>query len=111
MSMAHTELKDPARHTSAYRYTSPVEDLASFLLVRGKFAWLGAGWAGCDCYPPFYSGFERDDGHPMESYAETAAGSGVFAREWTKASVSFNCTSKLATIRIKEAAEDGQTAV
>ena len=25
----------------------PAQDLASFLLVRGKFAWLGTGWLGC----------------------------------------------------------------
>jgi len=24
------------------------------------FGRLGAGWAGCDCYPDFYAGFERD---------------------------------------------------
>ena len=39
MSMAHTQTKDPAHHRSTYNYTSPVEDLASFLIVRGPHAW------------------------------------------------------------------------
>ena len=107
MSMAHKQVKDPANHRSTYSYTSPVEDLASFLLVRGPHAFLGAGWAGCDCYPSFYSGFERDYGVPVASYAETAHGSGVFAREWTKATVSFNCSSGTATIAMKQADNDG----
>ena len=86
-----------------------LEDLASFLLVRGPHAFLGAGWAGCDCYPSFYSGFEGDYGVPVASYAETAHGSGVFAREWTKAMVSFNCSSGTATIAMKQADNDGSS--
>ncbi len=132
MSMAHTQTKDPANHRSTYNYSSPVEDLASFLIVRGPHAWyahhqcspltllrclealsrlarwkrqsihrLGAGWAGCDCYPPFYAGFEADYGTPVKDYAETAAGSGVFAREWTKADVSFDCNVGKANITMK----------
>ncbi len=27
--------------------TSPVQDIANFLLVRGPYAWLGHGWLGC----------------------------------------------------------------
>jgi hypothetical protein len=101
MSMSHTEARDPAYHHSTYTYTSPVNDLASFLLVRGPYAYLGAGWAGCDCYPPFYPGFERDYGVPKGNYSETAPGSAVFAREWTKATVVFNCSSKTAAIDMK----------
>ena len=58
-------------------------------------------WAGCDCYPPFYAGFEADYGTPVKDYAETAAGSGVFAREWTKADVSFDCNVGKANITMK----------
>jgi hypothetical protein len=102
MSMAHTQTKDPARHRSTYNYTSPVEDLASFLLVRGPYAWLGAGWAGCDCYPDLYAGFERDYGVPSsEGYIETAPGSAVFARSWTKADVSFDCNRGKGAITMK----------
>ena len=63
---------------------------------------LGAGWAGCDCYPPFFAGFERDYGIPVKkSYAETSSGSGVFAREWTNADVSFDCNTGKASIHMK----------
>ena len=103
MSMSHTEVTDPVHHTSTYKYTSPVEDLASFLLVRGPYAYLGAGWAGCDCYPNFYSGFERDYGVPKTaSFAETSVGSAVFARSWTKAEVSFDCNTGKGVITMKQ---------
>ena len=52
---------------------------------------MGPGWAGC--YPPFSTGFEADYRTPVEkTYAETAAGSDIFTREWTKADVSFGCS-------------------
>jgi hypothetical protein len=67
-----------------------MQDLATFLLVRGDYAWLGAGWAGCDCYPPFLSAFDVDYGVPTQpTYSETSPG--VFERVWTKATVSFDC--------------------
>ena len=63
---------------------------------------LGAGWAGCDCYPDFYAGFERDYGTPLKaSYGESSAGSGVFVREWTKADVRFDCNTGKANITMK----------
>ena len=34
------------------------QDLASFLLVRGPYAWLGHGWVGCDReyhFPPEFT--------------------------------------------------------
>jgi hypothetical protein len=63
---------------------------------------LGAGWAGCDCYPDFYAGFERDYGTPVKaSYGESSAGSGVFVREWTKADVRFDCNTGKANITMK----------
>ena len=100
MSMAHTQTTDPADHRSTYRYTSPVEDIASFLLVRGQFAWLGAGWAGCDCYPPFIAEFQRDYGTPLDA-SYTEVGQGVFARRWSKADVRFNCSAYKGTIAMK----------
>ena len=30
-----------------YGLLYPKEDIASFMLVRGRFAWLGTGWLGC----------------------------------------------------------------
>ena len=46
MSMAHTEVTQRTTIQPTSVYTSPVEDLASFLIVRGPYAWLGAGWSG-----------------------------------------------------------------
>ena len=67
------------------------QDLAGFLLTRGQYAWLGHGWLGCSrkyVYPPALSG---DYGEPQGLCAEKAPGSGVFTREYTKATVELNC--------------------
>ena len=75
------------------------QDLATFLLVRGAYGWLGAGWAGCNAYPTYYAPFEQDYGVPVDStYSETRHKSGVFVRNWTKARVSFDCNSYKGTI-------------
>lgn len=43
-----------------------------------------------------------DYGVPQDEYCkETAAGSGVFTREWTKASVQIDCKSWTPTITMK----------
>ena len=63
----------------------------------------GAGWAGCDCYPDLCAGFERDHGAPSsKGYSETAPGSAVFARSWTKADVSLDCNTGTAVIAMKQ---------
>ena len=103
MSMAHTVSRACAHCAANYTYTSPMEDLATFLLVRGEYAWLGAGWAGCNAYPAFYAGFERDYGMPIDS-TYTEVKSGVFARRWTKAHVSFDCNSYKGTIAMEPGA-------
>ena len=59
-------------------------------------------------YFHFYAGFERDYGVPSsKGYAETTAGSAVFARSWTKADVSFDCNKGRGTIIMKS--DDGDT--
>lgn len=85
------------------------QDVASFLLVRGPFSWLGYQWLGCvSCKrtPTDPSGlcdptgrYERpgaldiDYGEPLGLCAESSAGSAIFEREWSKARVSFDCGS------------------
>merc|ERR1712032_1806047 len=99
------------------------QDLATFLLVRGPYAWIGYVWSGCtdsgypagcnpecqaeDCKPcrfpkprdahPFArpAALVADYGAPLEgSYCkETSHGSGIFSREWTKASVRLDCNT------------------
>ena len=101
--MAHSVSRACAHCPANYSYTSPMEDLVTFLLVRGEYAWLGAGWAGVNAYPAFYAGFEQDYGVPVDrSYTETEPG--VFERRWTKAHVSFDCNSYKGTITMEEKA-------
>ena len=83
-----------------------LEDVAMFLLVRGKFAWLGFSWMGCNTAqvakylrPP---ALDEDYGEPTDELCkETKANSGVFVREWSKASVRMDCNAFKATITKK----------
>merc|ERR1712050_477197 len=86
-----------------------------FLLVRGPYAWIGFGWMGCtkgDQPPspgpaekgPFTWNVELDSGvgEPLDTCKETAAGSGVFVREWSRASVRMDCNTLEGTVNIKQ---------
>lgn len=89
------------------------QDLASFLLVRGDYGWLGYGWLGCtsDSVPgaggpapyAFPPELKADYGIPTERCSETNPGvSGVFSRQWSKASVSFDCNAWTGTVTPSE---------
>lgn len=73
-------------------------DLTNFLLIRGPYAWIGHGWQGCG-QPladqgggyPFPSEFKVDYGTPEGLCKETAPNSGVFIRQFTKATVQMDC--------------------
>eukprot|EP00054_Salpingoeca_dolichothecata_P010503 m.58577 g.58577 ORF g.58577 m.58577 type:complete len:407 (-) comp19026_c0_seq2:20-1240(-) len=70
------------------------QDLASFLLVRGPYAWLGFGWQGCSWSVDQYTQrpeMRVDYGEPVGVCEETAPNSGIFKREWTKATVEMDC--------------------
>ena len=78
--------------------------VANFLLLRGKYAYLSTGWSGCTSLDAPNGGAERygwnkqwldaDYGVPVEEIcSETAAGSGVFVREWSKARIQMDCNS------------------
>lgn len=79
------------------------EDLATFLLVRGPYAWLGTGWLGCNALPVLPAPLTIDYGVPLTSYYnETEPGvSEVFVREWSKASVQMDCKAWKGTITMK----------
>jgi hypothetical protein len=80
------------------------QDLANFLLIRGPFAWLGHGWHGCSKDYPFPEEFNEDYGEPVNSgevCKETGSGTGVFTREYTKASVQMDCNQWVGTITMK----------
>jgi hypothetical protein len=78
------------------------QDLANFLLIRGQYAWLGHGWLGCSRSYSFPAALNVDYGEPTELCSETSAGSGVFRREWSKATVEMDCNSWTPTIIMKE---------
>ena len=89
-----TQDKDPLACKSA------LQDIASFLLIRGDFAYIGYTWSGCRGYfrPPE---LDTDTGAPLGACAETAPGSEVFVREYARASVSMNCSSWTASIEAR----------
>jgi len=81
------------------------QDLAAFLLWRGDFAWLGTSWIGCgsqDFAGAMPDALRADYGEPLALCAESAPGSGVFVREWSKASVSLDCAAWKGVINMKE---------
>ena len=72
-------------------------DSATFLLVRGPWAFLGQGWNGCVGEPtPLPPAVFLDYGVPLTNLTE--ASPGVFTRQWSKALVTFDCNSYNASI-------------
>lgn len=85
-----------------YNYTSNLTDIgphvANFLLLRGEYAFLSTGWSGCgSASRPHEYGWneewlDTDYGEPSEEIcSETAPGSGVFERRWTRGVISMDC--------------------
>lgn len=79
--------------------TSPLQDIANFLLIRGPFALLGHGWLGCSRTYEVPEQLNWDYGTPTELCKETATG--VFTRDWTKATVSMDCNTWTPKITLK----------
>ena len=106
-----------AKYPSPFPLKNAQQDVAMFLLARGKYAYIGYGWQGCQCLPTDkYDGclpqnmtyefpelLERDYGEPVngEQCSETGPNSGVFTREWTRASVQMDCNTWTATLKMK----------
>ena len=84
------------------------QDLASFLLIRGPYAWLGYSWMGCNADPgtardpigyQFPAELGQDYGVPVDATcSETEDGSEVFTRKWSKATVTLDCKAWTSTI-------------
>ena len=77
------------------------QDLAGFLLTRGPAAWLGHGWLDCSrnySYPPALS---ADYGEPTGFCSESAPNSGIFNRDYTKATVKMDCNSWTGSVTMK----------
>ena len=79
------------------------EDLANFLLIRGDYAFLGHGWLGCSKFYHFPPELNLDYGTPRGLCRETAEGSEVFVREWSKSTVQMDCRTYTANITMKPA--------
>jgi hypothetical protein len=85
-----------------------MQDLATFLLVRGDFAWIGFSWIGCssNAFPghggnyayPIPDELSMDVGMPLAPYSETGTGTGVFTRAYTKVTVQMDCNKWVGTI-------------
>ena len=78
------------------------QDLANFLLVRGPNAFLGHAWKGCSHRYVFPPELNLDYGEPTELCAETAPNSGVFKREWSKATVEMDCNAWKGAIKMRK---------
>eukprot|EP00035_Acanthoeca_spectabilis_P011791 m.208344 g.208344 ORF g.208344 m.208344 type:complete len:364 (+) comp15448_c0_seq22:435-1526(+) len=82
--------------------TAKVNNLAVFLLTRGPYAYIGHGWEGlCTADYSIPEEFAMDHGTPLNNCSETAPGSGIFTREWTKATVTVSCPTLSGSIRMK----------
>ena len=77
------------------------QDLANFLLVRGPYAYLGHGWLGCSREYAYPTELNGDYGEPLGLCSETATGSGVFTREFTKSTVQMDCNTYTPQITFK----------
>ena len=79
------------------------QDVANFLLLRGDFAWLSAGWSSCSQKIGWDSKqLDVDYGVPVDDVCvETAPGSQVFVREWSKARIEMDCNSWTPTVKWK----------
>jgi hypothetical protein len=90
-------------HTHPWPLPYPDQDLATFLLARGDWGWIGYGWAGCYTEATYTRppGLDVDYGTPLNLCSETAKGSGIFTRNYTRADVALDCNSYSAQISIK----------
>ena len=78
-------------------------NLAAFLILRGPYAWFGTAWKGCNKVPQRPAAMDADYGVPVDVQCrETVPGkSGIFVREWSKASVQLDCNKWQGTITPK----------
>merc|ERR1712224_453076 len=100
---AHCVRNDTLQHSAmmmnAGASDSYEQSLAAFLLLRGPYAWFGSAWHGCGNTPPKRSpAVDADYGEPEDLCTETAKGSGIFKRHWTKVTVTLDCNEWKAQI-------------
>jgi hypothetical protein len=82
MSPGESLLTDGAQYTAA------------FLLTRGIFAWIGFEWAGCrNSHYPRPVEWDADYGTPNGNCTEVSGQNGSFVRHFSKATVTWDCSS------------------
>ena len=70
---------------------SETQATAQFLLTRGPFAWIGFfDWQSIANWPRPVE-WDTDYGEPEGPCEETAKGTGIFSRSWSKAIVTWDC--------------------
>jgi hypothetical protein len=77
---------------------------AEFLLTRGPYAMLGYSWCGCtngEQSRPRAAEWDEEFGEPAAPCKETGADTGVFEREWSGATVQWDCATGHGTITRK----------
>ena len=90
------------------KFPAFMQDLASFLLVRGPFAWIGFPWVDCGYHQYLRpSELDYDYGSPL-GHCEEVGNSGVFRRKWTKAEVEVDCMRWAGTIRMTDGPHSGR---
>jgi hypothetical protein len=85
------------------------QDIACFQLVRSEYSWIGHGWLGTGSDEPqgffnysFPDELNADFGAALNLCTETVPGSsGIFVREFEKATVQMKCDSFTPTITWK----------
>jgi len=88
-------------HKGPINMTSPDQDIANFLLIRGPHAFLGHGWLGCSRIYTYPEKLNWDYGTPLGLCKETSSGSGVFVREWTNSKITMDCNTWTPTFEMK----------
>eukprot|EP01060_Flectonema_neradi_P012834 TRINITY_DN19614_c0_g1_i1.p1 TRINITY_DN19614_c0_g1~~TRINITY_DN19614_c0_g1_i1.p1 ORF type:complete len:414 (+),score=69.34 TRINITY_DN19614_c0_g1_i1:47-1243(+) len=76
--------------------------VAAFLVIRGPYAWVGTAWDGCHStwIYPWTDLFDKDYGVPLhDTYNEVKPG--VFQREWSKVTITYNCDGTAPTFDYK----------
>jgi hypothetical protein len=91
-----------SQQSPAWTGVDVVNDISNFLLVRGPFAWLGLTWMGCSRDWRTPDELNLDVGEPAALCSETALGSGIFSREYSKVTVTTDCNTWSSSVCEKE---------
>lgn len=95
--------------------TDVMNDMVNFLLTRSPYSWLGWGWDNAPAYKNVHGGcsreyywppeFDVDYGQPAAGAEglckETASGSQVFVREYSKATIQMDCNKWEGIVKMK----------